>query len=169
MPDGTKMPFKLEPWPGGRWFRNLGENTGHFWGNVQAIKRPTLLEFCGPLFMSQPVSNNVQYRLSEEGGETVIKFLHTAFGPILASHREGVSKGWGYMNDQAKKRAEQADRGKPRPTPRAEFHRNSTSGSSNQFPPSPTQIHVRSIPRKLKNPRKLKTGGQYANCKRISR
>jgi uncharacterized protein YndB with AHSA1/START domain len=108
MPDGTKMPFKLEPWPGGRWFRNLGENTGHFWGNVQAIKRPTLLEFCGPLFMSQPVSNNVQYRLSEEGGETVIKFLHTAFGPILASHREGVSKGWGYMNDQAKKRAEQA-------------------------------------------------------------
>ena len=108
MPDGTKMPFKLEPWPGGRWFRNLGENTGHFWGNVQAIKRPTLLEFCGPLFMSQPVSNNVQYRLSEEGGETVIKFLHTAFGPILASHREGVGKGWGYMNDQAKKRAEQA-------------------------------------------------------------
>ena len=32
------MPMKLEAWPGGRWFRDLGDNTGHFWGVVQAIK-----------------------------------------------------------------------------------------------------------------------------------
>ena len=64
------MPFKLEAWPGGRWFRDLGDNNGHCWATVQAIKRPTLLEFSGPLFMSQPVANNVQYRLSEENGET---------------------------------------------------------------------------------------------------
>src|SRR5579862_8193633 len=108
MMDGTKMPMKLEPWPGGRWFRNLGDDTGHFWATVQSIKRPTLLEFCGPLFMSQPVSNNVTYRLSEDGGETVIKFLHTAFGPILETHREGVNKGWSYMNDKARQRAEKA-------------------------------------------------------------
>jgi uncharacterized protein YndB with AHSA1/START domain len=108
MMDGTKMPMKLEAWPGGRWFRNLGDDTGHFWATVQSIKRPTLLEFCGPLFMSQPVSNNVTYRLSEDGGETVIKFLHTAFGPILETHREGVNKGWSYMNDKARQRAEKA-------------------------------------------------------------
>ena len=24
MPDGTPMPMKLEAWPGGRWFRELG-------------------------------------------------------------------------------------------------------------------------------------------------
>ncbi len=51
-PDGTPMRFKLEDWPGGRWFRDLGEGNGHWWGNVQAIKRPTLLELSGPLFMS---------------------------------------------------------------------------------------------------------------------
>src|SRR6201998_4492775 len=56
-PDGSPMPLKLEPWPGGRWFRDLGENEGHFWANVQAIRRPTLIEFCGPLFMSHPVAN----------------------------------------------------------------------------------------------------------------
>ena len=39
-PDGRAMPMKLEPWPGGRWFRDLGESNGHFWGSVQAIKRP---------------------------------------------------------------------------------------------------------------------------------
>jgi hypothetical protein len=48
------MPMKLEAWPGGRWFRDLGNNTGHFWGVVQAIKPPSLLEISGPLFMSTP-------------------------------------------------------------------------------------------------------------------
>jgi hypothetical protein len=50
--DGTPYPFKLEPWPGGRWYRDLGNNTGHLWGQVQVIKPPTLLEICGPLMMS---------------------------------------------------------------------------------------------------------------------
>ncbi len=43
--DGIKMPMKIEAWPGGRWYRDLGDNNGHLWGHVQAIKRPTLLEF----------------------------------------------------------------------------------------------------------------------------
>src|ERR1700733_1522711 len=58
MLDGKPMNMKIEPWPGGRWFRDLGEGNGHFWGNVQAIKRPELLEISGPLFMSNPVANN---------------------------------------------------------------------------------------------------------------
>src|SRR6202035_4459326 len=53
-PEGTRMSMKIEPWPGGRWYRDLGDGNGHFWGNVQAIKRPTLLEISGPLFMSYP-------------------------------------------------------------------------------------------------------------------
>src|SRR5262249_31647324 len=44
MPDGRPFPMKIEPWPGGRWFRDLGNNTGHLWGHVQVIKPPTLLE-----------------------------------------------------------------------------------------------------------------------------
>ena len=38
------MPMKLEAWPGGRWFRDLGDGNGDFWGSVQAIKKPNLLE-----------------------------------------------------------------------------------------------------------------------------
>jgi len=45
---GVPMPMVLEARPGGRWFRDLGGNDGHFWGLVQAIKRPTLLEITGP-------------------------------------------------------------------------------------------------------------------------
>lgn len=107
-PDGTPMPFKLEPWPGGRWFRDLDDGNGHYWATVQAIKRPTLLEFSGPLMMSYPVANNVQYRLSEQDGETLIKFCHAGFGLIQDEHRKGVVAGWSYIHEQVRKRAERA-------------------------------------------------------------
>ena len=47
MPDGKPYPMKIEPWPGGRWYRDLDNNSGHLWGHVQVIKPPTLLEICG--------------------------------------------------------------------------------------------------------------------------
>jgi uncharacterized protein YndB with AHSA1/START domain len=109
-PEGQKMNMKIEAWPGGRWYRDLGDGNGHFWGNVQAIKRPTLLEICGPLFMSYPVVSNLQYRLSEVDGGTLIKFHHTALGFIEDQHREGVGKGWGHMHANLRKRAEAAVR-----------------------------------------------------------
>ena len=105
-PDGKPMPLKMEPWPGGRWYRDLGDDNGHFWGHVQAIKQPTLLEITGPLFMSYPVVSNVQYRLSEVDGGTLIKFHHTALGLIQDDHRAGVGKGWTHINEGVRKRAE---------------------------------------------------------------
>jgi hypothetical protein len=54
--NSVPMPMILEPWPGGRWFRDLGNNNGHLWGHVQAIKQPTLLEITGPLMMSFAVA-----------------------------------------------------------------------------------------------------------------
>jgi hypothetical protein len=104
--EGKPMPFKLEPWPGGRWFRDLGDNNGHFWGTIQAIKRPTLLEISGPLFMSYAVANNLQYRLSEEAGVTVIKFCHSGFGLVPEDHKKAVGGGWAHMHEQVRKRAE---------------------------------------------------------------
>jgi activator of Hsp90 ATPase-like protein len=101
-----KMPMKIEAWPGGRWFRDLGDGNGHLWGHVQAIKRPTLFEITGPLFMSYAVSNNIQYRLSEENGGTLIRFQHKAFGAIPDDHRRGMNEGWQLMNAGIKTRAE---------------------------------------------------------------
>ena len=107
-PDGKPLPMKLEPWPGGRWYRDLGDNNGHLWAHVQAIKRPTLLEFTGPLFASFPFVSNVQYRLSEADGGTLITFHHLAFGYIQPEHREGVNRGWSWILDKARQRAEAA-------------------------------------------------------------
>ena len=104
-PDGTPMPLMLEPWPGGRWFRDLGEGNGHFWGTVQAIKRDSLLEISGPLFMSEPVFNNVQYRLREDGDETVILFRHAAFGLVPADVRMRMNTGWNHIHERVRARA----------------------------------------------------------------
>jgi uncharacterized protein YndB with AHSA1/START domain len=105
-PEGNPLPMKLEPWPGGRWFRDLGNSNGHYWATVQAIKRPTLLEFTGPLFASSPFVSNVQYRLMEEPDGTLITFRHTALGLLSEEHRKGVSHGWTYINSKVAARAE---------------------------------------------------------------
>lgn len=107
-PDGRRMSFKIEPWPGGRWFRDLGDGNGHFWANVQAIKRPTLLEFSGPLMMSHPVANNVQYRLTQSGNGTLIKFRHSGFGLLQEDHKKGVNTGWTYMHGKVRELAEKS-------------------------------------------------------------
>jgi uncharacterized protein YndB with AHSA1/START domain len=103
---GDPMPMKLEAWPGGRWYRDLGNDNGHFWGHVQAIKRPTLLEICGPLFASYPFVSNLQYRLSAVEGGTLIVFRHTALGFIQEDHRGGIRSGWTSILERISKAAE---------------------------------------------------------------
>ena len=93
-PDGTPMPMKMEPWPGGRWYRDLGKEDGHFWGHIQAIKRPELLEIAGPLFMSYAAVSNVQFRLVSSESGTLMTLRHSAFGLIEEAHRMGVADGW---------------------------------------------------------------------------
>jgi uncharacterized protein YndB with AHSA1/START domain len=104
------MPMKLEAWPGGRWFRDLGGDTGHFWGVVQAIKPPSLLEISGPLFMSTPAVSNVQYRLTEENGVTRLRFVHRAMGWITDGDR-GAESGWGNMMTRIRTAIEQRQNG----------------------------------------------------------
>ena len=93
----NEMPLKIERFPGGRWFRDLGNQSGHLWGFVQVIKPPTLLEIQGPMFMSYPVAGHVQFRLAEDGGGTRVSVRHRAFGLIEDAHREGVVKGWQHI------------------------------------------------------------------------
>ena len=104
--DGKPMPMKIEPWPGGRWYRDLGDNDGHLWGHVQAIKRPGCSKSPGPLFMSYPAISNVQYRLSEADGGTLIKFRHRGAGSDSGRARKNVSTGWGSLHDRIRARAE---------------------------------------------------------------
>jgi hypothetical protein len=104
--NNAPMPMILEPWPGGRWFRDLGDNKGHLWGHVQAITPPTLLEITGPLMMSFAVASNLQYRLKEIDGETLITLRHTALGLFPEGYREALSQGWPLLFDRVRRRVE---------------------------------------------------------------
>jgi hypothetical protein len=110
MPGGQPFPMKIEPWPGGRWYRDLGNNAGHFWGHVQVIKPPTLLEICGPLIMSYAAVNHLQYRLKSEGDLTRLQFSHKALGTLLPDHRDGMPQGFAHSLDRMRKLAESKDR-----------------------------------------------------------
>jgi hypothetical protein len=109
MPDGKPFPMKLEPWPGGRWYRDLGNNSGHLWGHVQVIKPPTLLEICGPMFVSYPATNHVQYRLTAERNGTRLKMTHRLFGQMPKDYMTEGEEGWEYgikrVRDIAERRA----------------------------------------------------------------
>ena len=96
-PGGIPLPRVLEPWPGGRWYRDLGNNAGHLWGHVQVIKPPTLVEICGPLFMSYACVNHVQYRLTADGNDSRLTLTHRAMGQISEEHQRGVHSGWEHV------------------------------------------------------------------------
>jgi uncharacterized protein YndB with AHSA1/START domain len=106
MEDGRPFPFVLEAWPGGRWFRDLGNNAGHFWGSVQVIKPPKLLELSGPFMMSFAATNHLQYRLEAQGKGTLLKLTHQAMGRIPPDLRDGMNKGWGFWIERARTLAE---------------------------------------------------------------
>ena len=85
------MPMKLEGCLGGRWYRSLGDNNGNYSRTVQAIKKPTLLEISGPLFMSNPVMTNLQYR-------------HQTLGLVLEEHRN-AKNGWAHLHERMRPEA----------------------------------------------------------------
>ena len=92
-PDGKPFPMVLEAvarWP--LVPRSWREQRSSL-GTRAGIKRPTLLEIYGPLFMSYPAMSNVQYRLKEIDGGTLIAFSTLAFGFISDDHRKGVGTG----------------------------------------------------------------------------
>lgn len=106
MPDGKPFPFTLEAWPGGRLYRDLGNSTGHLWGHVQVIKPPKLLEIWGPMMMSYPAVNHIQYRLTADGPTTRLQLTHRAFGLIEPDHRDGLAKGFEFWVQRMKHLAE---------------------------------------------------------------
>ncbi len=95
--NNSPMPMVLEQWPGGRWFRDLGDSQGHLWGFVQVIKPPHLIEIHGPMFMSYAAAGHVQFRLTETDDGCELSLRHQVVGMVNDDHRAGVTQGWSMM------------------------------------------------------------------------
>lgn len=108
---GGEMKFKLEAWPGGRWFRDTGDNTGHLWAHVSVIKPPRVLELSGPLMIPSATINHVSYRVTPRGADaSTITMLHTGVGLYDDKMAAGMEQGWGMIAEAIKRRAEKAKR-----------------------------------------------------------
>lgn len=105
-PGDEPMPMSLERWPGGRWFRDLGNGQGHLWGFVQVIKPPNLLEITGPMFMSYPAAGHLALRLTQIAGGTQLSLRHRVLGMIDDDHRQGVVHGWDHFLQYVKRASE---------------------------------------------------------------
>ena len=105
-PGKPRLQLKLERKPGGRWYRDLGSESGHLWGFVQSIKPPTLLEIFGPLMLSHPVAAHMIMRLAPIEGGTRLVFKNEVLGPVPDEFREGMGEGWGQMLDAMKRDVE---------------------------------------------------------------
>lgn len=101
-PDGTSLNMILEEWAGGRWFRDRGEGIQHLWGHVQVLKPPVLIEISGPMFMSYPAINHLEFKLEKIAGGTNVTLRHRAIGMISDDHRAGVTEGWKGILDALK-------------------------------------------------------------------
>ncbi len=101
-PDGESLQMVLEPWAGGRWFRDRGQGIQHLWGHLQVIKPPVLIELSGPMFMSYPAINHLEVKLGQVAGGTSVTLRHRAIGMIDPEHRENIGYGWTELLEQLK-------------------------------------------------------------------
>jgi hypothetical protein len=96
-PDGISLNMVLEEWAGGRWFRDRGEGIQHLWGHLQVIKPPSLIELSGPMFMSYPALNHLEFKLEPVAGGTRLVLRHRAIGMIDPEHRQNIGTGWKHL------------------------------------------------------------------------
>lgn len=101
-PEGQPMNFKVEPFPGGRWYRDLGNNTGHLWGHVQVIKPPKVIEVYGPLMISAAAISHVTYRVITDGPVNALKITHKLFGDFDPKIPAMVGAGWQMAAERVK-------------------------------------------------------------------
>jgi uncharacterized protein YndB with AHSA1/START domain len=109
-PGKPRLKLKLERRPGGRWYRDLGSDSGHLWGLVQSIKPPVLLEIYGPMMISNPVATHMIVRLTPTPAGTKLVFKHEVFGPIPEEYKDemkdGMASGWAQMLEALKRDVE---------------------------------------------------------------
>lgn len=94
---GQTMALRVEPFVGGRVFRDLGEGYGHLWAHISVLK-PGLIEMVGPFASMEPCYNLIRFRMTESGSsqapQTKLTFSHQASGSVPAEMLEGAPLGW---------------------------------------------------------------------------
>ena len=85
----------LEPFVGGRFYEDWGDDSGALYGTVMRVDAPAHLSVAGPMGMSGPVVALWSFDLDDDdGGRTVLRYSHRAFGEIDEETRDEYAAGW---------------------------------------------------------------------------
>jgi len=84
----------LPPQPGASWVQ-LWSNGGAFLGTVTHVHAPLLLRINGPLAMTTPVNNTVEFQLElMDSGSTRLRLTHIALGMLHGTDQESYTQVW---------------------------------------------------------------------------
>ena len=117
-PPPTPAPAPARRIPVNKWIVTISISFGTLMGaidssivnvalpHIRGAVGATLLEITGPLMMSFAVASNVQYRLKETDGGTLITLRHSSLGLFPDGFRDALGQGWRHVFDRVRRRAE---------------------------------------------------------------
>ena len=104
------MPMKLEPVPGGRWYRDLGNNNGHCGRTCRPSSGPRCWRLPGRSCLVLPGREQPPVPAQRKPR----RHRHPVPALCVRPHRrrppQSVSGGWNYILERVRKRAERNDR-----------------------------------------------------------
>ena len=83
----------FEPVIGGRLWEESDEG-GTLYATVSSMRRPSSIQYIGPMGMSGPVTSVISFELEERDGGTLVRESHRAFGDIDEDTRQAYTSGW---------------------------------------------------------------------------
>lgn len=93
----------FEPMVGGRFWEEWSDEGGVLYATVSNLRRPSRIEYAGPMGMSGPVTSVITFELEERDGATLIRKSHRAFGDFDDETRQGYTSGWVEVLDTLKR------------------------------------------------------------------
>ena len=99
-PSRENLDLKLEPYAGGRIYRDLPDGASIWWATVQIYKPNERLDFAGPLFVTAPSLSHVNVEFeTEPDGASRVTVHHRTIGETPA-HPELVETVWAWHLDE---------------------------------------------------------------------
>ncbi len=99
-PSRENLDLKLEPFAGGRIYRDLPNGASIWWATVQIYRPNERLDFAGPLFVTAPSLSHVHVEFGEDtNGASRVSVHHRTIGETPA-HPELVETVWAWHLDE---------------------------------------------------------------------
>lgn len=107
-PEGQGLDLIMEPYAGGRVYRDLPGGASVWWGTMQIYRPPERIDFAGPLFVDGPSLSHVRTDFLELDERTTrVRVHHRTMGETPA-HPELAHSAWTFHLENLAKRAVEA-------------------------------------------------------------